>query len=54
MAQKFHRVIFNENAYKLFLNIKKRYYERHELNINTRISESDIFIDFYNTLLGDE
>lgn len=52
MVVKFHRLTLNENAYKKFLIVKDRYYERHDLNKNVRISESDIFIDFFDTVMN--
>lgn len=53
MVTKFHRLTLNDAAYKIFEHIRKRFYQRHGIDERTRISESDIFIDFYNFVEGD-
>jgi len=53
MAMKFYKLSLNKPAYDRFLQIKKRYYDRHNLKNTASVTESDIFIDLCDFVLSD-
>jgi hypothetical protein len=54
MAKIYHKLVIDEKGYKKFIEIKKRFYNRHNLKINSHVTEIDILNDAFDFILGDE
>lgn len=53
MAIKFTRLVLNEQAFKKFQLLKKRYFQRHNLSKDAKVTTSDIINDAIDFILGD-